>query len=387
MQVEVGQDLHADAIVAAVGGEAERLVRFDGVEPLLLLQLVGADLVAEADAAALLAHVDEDPAPFGGDLLERQVHLFAAVAAHRVEDVAGNALRVHADEDGLGRRDVAADEGGVLVGIDRRAVSVKSEVAPLRRQDGGGDALDEPLALSTITDEFCDADDLQVVTGGKALELRQAHHRAVRVHQLADGGDGLQPGEAREINGRLCLAGAHEDAAFAGAQGIDVTGHHEVVGLGVGAGEHLDGACAVGRRDAGGHALAGIDGDGERGAEGRLVVLHHHRDVQRIEAGAGHRHTDHAARVAEHESHVLGGGEFAGETEVALVLAAFVVDDYHEASAPVLLDRILDAVERAIGGRPALEVLLDRLDLRASGLGLRHGSASFCVPSRYLSTG
>src|SRR5207249_3960421 len=131
VQVEVGQDLHADAVVAAVGGEAERLVGLDGIEALLLLELVGTHLVAEADATALLPHVDEDAAALGSDLLEREVYLLAAVAAHRVEDVAGDALGVDADEDGLGRRDVAADEGGVLVRVDGGAVRVEREVAPL----------------------------------------------------------------------------------------------------------------------------------------------------------------------------------------------------------------------------------------------------------------
>src|SRR5204863_3884706 len=50
---EVLQDLDADAVVALIRLEAEPLVGFDGVEP-LLLQLVGANLVGEADAAPFL---------------------------------------------------------------------------------------------------------------------------------------------------------------------------------------------------------------------------------------------------------------------------------------------------------------------------------------------
>src|SRR5207248_5319659 len=51
--VQVLQDLDADAVVALIRLEAEALVRFDGIEP-LLLQLVGADLVGQADAAPFL---------------------------------------------------------------------------------------------------------------------------------------------------------------------------------------------------------------------------------------------------------------------------------------------------------------------------------------------
>src|SRR5262245_4545097 len=63
---EVEEDLRADAVVAVVGLEAEPLVGLDGVEP-LLLERVRADLVEEADAAALLAHVEGDAAALGRD--------------------------------------------------------------------------------------------------------------------------------------------------------------------------------------------------------------------------------------------------------------------------------------------------------------------------------
>ena len=51
---EVDQHLGADAVLAAVDGEPLLQVGVDGVVA-LLLELVGPDLVAEADAAALVA--------------------------------------------------------------------------------------------------------------------------------------------------------------------------------------------------------------------------------------------------------------------------------------------------------------------------------------------
>ena len=88
---------------------AERVVGFDGVEA-LVLELVGAELGHEADAAAFLLLVEQDAGAFVGDAGEREVELVVAVAAQGVEDVAGEALRVDADD---GRRgvDVAEDEG------------------------------------------------------------------------------------------------------------------------------------------------------------------------------------------------------------------------------------------------------------------------------------
>src|SRR5262249_42214114 len=94
-EAEVGEDLVADAPLPRVGRKAELEVRLDRVEA-LLLQLVRLQLVEEPDPATLLRHVEEHPAIFGGDAPEGEVELLAAVAAQRVEDVAGDALRVDA---------------------------------------------------------------------------------------------------------------------------------------------------------------------------------------------------------------------------------------------------------------------------------------------------
>ena len=111
---EVAQDLAADAVVADVGREAELLVGRDGVVA-LVLQLVGLQLVDEADAAALLQEVEEHAAAGLDDLLHRELELLAAVAARRAEDVAGQALRVDAHEHRLVLADLAVDEGEVLL--------------------------------------------------------------------------------------------------------------------------------------------------------------------------------------------------------------------------------------------------------------------------------
>ena len=59
----------------------------------------------QADAPALVpADVEHDAAALGGDRRERGVELRPAVAAARAEDVAGEALGVHADQHVLRRR-------------------------------------------------------------------------------------------------------------------------------------------------------------------------------------------------------------------------------------------------------------------------------------------
>src|SRR5262245_3656582 len=77
---EVGQDLRADPVLAGVRLEPELEVRLDRVET-LLLELVGAQLVQQADPASLLRQIQEDAEPFRLDPGERPPELLAAVAA------------------------------------------------------------------------------------------------------------------------------------------------------------------------------------------------------------------------------------------------------------------------------------------------------------------
>src|ERR1700722_1354566 len=97
---EVRQDLGADPIVALVDRQAEAEIRLDGVEA-AILERVRTELVHEADAAALLAKIDEHTFPGVGDHRHRLVQLRLAVASLRSEDITGQALAVDSDEHGL----------------------------------------------------------------------------------------------------------------------------------------------------------------------------------------------------------------------------------------------------------------------------------------------
>src|SRR5262249_2225932 len=76
---ELAENLHADAVVALIRLEAEALVRLHRVEA-LVLQLVGANLVREPDAASFLVQIEEHAAPLVRDLPHRRIELRAAVA-------------------------------------------------------------------------------------------------------------------------------------------------------------------------------------------------------------------------------------------------------------------------------------------------------------------
>ena len=97
------EHLCGELVGTAVSGETQLNVGFDGVEA-LVLQLVGPELGHEADAAALLLLVEQDSRAFGGNALECELKLRATVAAERAKDIAGEALRVDADDRSRGRR-------------------------------------------------------------------------------------------------------------------------------------------------------------------------------------------------------------------------------------------------------------------------------------------
>ncbi len=100
------EHLGAGAVVPLVLAAAQREVRLVGVEA-GVLQRVGVELGVEADAATLLAQVEQEPALLG-DPLDRLAQLRAAVAPLRPEHVAGEALAVRPDE----RRRTPVGQGG-----------------------------------------------------------------------------------------------------------------------------------------------------------------------------------------------------------------------------------------------------------------------------------
>ncbi len=156
-------------------------------------------------------------------------------------------------------------------------------------------------------------------------------------------------GEPAEIDRGLGLARAHEHASVARLEREDVARFHEVVRLRLRIGEHLDRASAVGRADAGGHALARVDAHRERGPQACLVARDHLREVELLKTFGDHRYTDHAARVFADERDVLRTRELRRHREVALVLTVLVVDDDHHLPAADVVNGFVDRRERTCG--------------------------------------
>src|SRR6185295_3234846 len=135
------------------------------------------------------------------------------------------------------------------------------------------------------------------------------------------------------------------DAALLRPQGEDVARTEKVLGprRRIDGGE--DGGGAVGGGDARGDLAAGLDGDGEGGAEGRGVGLHHEGEVQGPAAFLGQGEADEAAAVLGHEVDGRRRDFLGRDGEVALVLAVLVVADDDDLAPAEAFDRLLDGGE------------------------------------------
>ena len=168
--------------------------------------------------------------------------------------------------------EVAAHERDVRLAVDAALVGVDRERPVLGRQRGVGDALDEALRAHPIADEIRDRDHQQAVLARELRELRHARHRAVLVHDLADHAGGRQPGDARQIDRRLGVPGAHEHAAGRARSGNTWPGRARSRGVVLGA---IAARIVCARSAAempGGRAVLRVDRHAERRLATRGVV-------------------------------------------------------------------------------------------------------------------
>ena len=128
LYTQLPQDLRAGVIFSLVPLESQRQVGFQGVHP-LLLQLVGPELVDQADAPPFLAHIQEDAPSLLLDLGHGGGQLLAAVTAEGAEGVAGEALGVDPAEDVLAVADVPLDQGDVVLSVQAVHEAVGDELA------------------------------------------------------------------------------------------------------------------------------------------------------------------------------------------------------------------------------------------------------------------
>ena len=133
---------------------------------------------------------------------------------------------------------------------------------------------------AAVLDQTRNAADLEPVFSRELLQVGQARHRAVVFHDLADHRRRCTTRHGREIATGLGMPGAHQHAAVHRLQREDMARLHQVVGPRAPCHGGLHRACAVGRRDAGGHAFSGLDRHGKRGSELGAIAHRHRRQLQ-----------------------------------------------------------------------------------------------------------
>ncbi len=128
---EVDEDVRADAVLAAVDGQARARCsrrRCHGPDPGGCRR--GACARARCHAPRARGGTRRRPL-LRRDHRHRRFELRAAVALERAEHVAGEALAVHADEHVVGALHVAADERQVGLAVEDRLERDAREVTPL----------------------------------------------------------------------------------------------------------------------------------------------------------------------------------------------------------------------------------------------------------------
>ena len=215
-------------------------------------------------------------------------------------------------------------------------------MSPLGRHVDRLALFDDRLGLQAECDQIGDRDDFQTVFLRDLMQLGQARHRAVLVHDFDQRPAGRQSGHAGQVDDRLGMAGTAQHAAFARPERKYVSGAAQFFGLRGRIDQRADRLGPVGHGDSGRASLRSqVDRDGERGFVQRRVVGDHHRQVQLLAARFGQRSADQPAPVGRHEIDDFGRDLFAGDDEVALVLAVLVVDHDQYPACPDLLDRFL----------------------------------------------
>ena len=183
---------------------------------------------------------------------------------------------------------------------------------------------------------------------GELHQVVAPRHRAVFFQNLADDAGGFEPRQPRQVDPALGLPGAHQHAALARAQWIDVAGADEFGAGGVLAHGLQDRGGAIAGRDSRAAGAPRGDRHGEGRAERRLVIADHHAQTELIDPLGRHRQANQPAPVLGHEVDRLGGGQFGGHAEVALVFALLVIHQDDHAAAADLLERFLDGDERGL---------------------------------------
>src|SRR5687767_2044381 len=110
------KDVRAEGIVPVIGFKAKVLIRFHCIVT-GILKLISKELIHESDSAAFLELINQNSDSPLPDLFKRKMELIPAIASTGGENVAGQALGVNAEQDGVLAGDIAHHQGDDIFGF------------------------------------------------------------------------------------------------------------------------------------------------------------------------------------------------------------------------------------------------------------------------------
>ena len=234
--------------------------------------------------------------------------------------------RVHPDQGGRDRPEVAHDDGDRLVArLVLDAVADDPSLAIAGGQLGLGQAGHQLLAASSIGDQHLDREDRQVELVGDGVQALTAGD-VDTVEDLAEHPGGGQAGEPGQVDGRLGMARTAEHPPFARDQGEHVPRPHQVARPRPRVDDRPDRPRPLLGADAGA-ARAMVHRHRERRAERGAVLLDHRMQIELPRPLGQDRHAELAPPVGDHEIDRLGRDAVGRGDEVALVLPRLVIHD------------------------------------------------------------
>src|SRR6267142_4730667 len=133
-----------------------------------------------------LVEIDDCPATFLGDTAHGAFDHLAAGAGGRPKHISGNAMSVHADQNGCISGKIAAHQGHVRVSaIDLALVSDKAEITEAGIDRSVTNTLDVALVAQAIADEFRDGEHLEPMCPAEFDRIRNPRHGSVFLHDFA----------------------------------------------------------------------------------------------------------------------------------------------------------------------------------------------------------
>ena len=183
----------------------------------------------------------------------------------------------------------------------------------------------------------------------EALQLGQARHGAIVVHDFADHRGRRAACHAREVATGLGVPGTHQHAAFYRLNGKDMAGLHNVLRRAFDG--HFDGARPVGRRDAGADALRRFNRSGKGRAITRAVAAGHGRQAQLLATLARQRQAHQAAGMGRHEVDGLWRDVLGRQHQIAFIFAVFFVHQNDHFARPQIGHDLLNRRDRRARNR------------------------------------